>query len=399
MRLLRTMPTGRLLALIAAIVVVIAGGSAIAVAATGSGPVPPPKPLARAVHDALAAPAVTGISARVSFTNHLIDSSAIQGADPLLSGGSGRLWLAPGHGLRLELQSENGDAQLVAHGNRFWAYDPSANTVYEGSLPVGGGERGGHAQEAIPTLAQIQSAIARLAGHVSVSRAIPTDVAGRPAYTVRLTPRAGSGLLGGVALAFDADRGIPLRLDVYARGDRSPVLELSATDISYGPVAASVFTLRPPTGAKVVHVSLPELLGASGADRPHGAHRAITGYSAVAARVSFSLDAPAKLAGRTRSSVTLLGRGSDAGALIGYGQGLGGIYVIERPGRTSQLASPPADGEQPGLNLPAVRIGGSPAQELPTALGTVLQFARGGVSYTVTGSVTRATAERAARGL
>ena len=35
------------------------------------GPTPPPKPLAQAVHGALAAPPGDGVTARIAFTNHL----------------------------------------------------------------------------------------------------------------------------------------------------------------------------------------------------------------------------------------------------------------------------------------------------------------------------------------
>src|SRR5437016_14621869 len=104
MKFVRTVSTRRLLAMIAGLVVAIAAGTAIAVAAAGSGPVPPRKPLAQAVHDALGRPAPKGISARISFTNHLFDSSDIQGIDPLLTGGTGRVWLSNDRRLRVELQ-------------------------------------------------------------------------------------------------------------------------------------------------------------------------------------------------------------------------------------------------------------------------------------------------------
>jgi len=56
MKFLRTVSTGRLLAMIAGLVIAIAAGTAIAVAAAGPGPVPPAEPLATAVHGALTAP-------------------------------------------------------------------------------------------------------------------------------------------------------------------------------------------------------------------------------------------------------------------------------------------------------------------------------------------------------
>ena len=275
MRFLRTVSTRRLLAVIAGFVSAIAAGAAIAVAAAGTGPVPPQKPLAQAVRDALAGPKIRGISARITFTNHLIDASNIQGADPILSGARGRLWLSSGHRLRLELQSDSGDAQVVVDNRSFWVYDPSSNTVYEGKLPASATSASkdkSTTQDQLPSIAQIQTDISKLAGHANLSGAIPGDVAGQAAYTVRVSPKHDGGLLGAGALAWDAIRGVPLRFAVYARNDSSPVLELKATDISFGAVSRSVFNVSPPSGAKVVKVDT----GAAGkaADRSRHDHQA-----------------------------------------------------------------------------------------------------------------------------
>ena len=42
--------------------------------------------------------------------------------------------------------------------------------------------------------------------------------AGQPAYTVRIAPKHDGGLLGAAELAWDAARGVPLRVAVYAAG-------------------------------------------------------------------------------------------------------------------------------------------------------------------------------------
>src|SRR5256714_14717817 len=144
MSFLRTISTRRLLALCLSAIAIAAGGPAIAIAAAGSGSTPAPKPLARAVHDGLTAPQVQGITARVKFTNHLIDSSGIHGANPLLTGATGRLWFAPGKGLRLELQSDNGDAPGVANQQQCFVYDGTSNTVYQGKVAQ---HRQGRAEE------------------------------------------------------------------------------------------------------------------------------------------------------------------------------------------------------------------------------------------------------------
>jgi outer membrane lipoprotein-sorting protein len=393
MRYLRTVSTRRLLAMIAGVVAVIAAGTAIAVASAGSGPKPPPESLARAVHGALTAPGVQGISARISFTNHLIGSTNLQGTDPILSGANGRLWISNDGQMRLELQSDNGqDAQVLVSKTGFWIYDPSSNTVYRGTLPSGS-HQGKHADK-VPSIAQIQQRISEFVQHGNLSGAIPSDVAGQAAYTVRVSPKHDGGLLGSAQLAWDAARGVPLSFAIYARGQDKPVIQLKVTDISYGKVPASDFAVSPPPGAKVVTVNVPA--GKAKAARKHArAHREVTGAAAVAKKVPFALTAPKTLVGLPRRSVSLIDMSGTPAALVTYGQNLGGNAVIE------QAAQPQASsgGDHRGLSLPAVTIKGATGHELDTALGTVVQFSRGGVDYTVLGSVPAAAADAAARAL
>src|SRR3954454_13134676 len=278
MSLLRTLPTRRLLALLLAVVVIAAGGTAIAIAATRGGPVPPAKPLAQAVHDAVTAPEVSGITAKISFTNNLIDSTSLEGGGPLLKGATGRLWLRDGHRLRLELQSDNGDAQIVSDGTTAWVYDSGSHTVYRAKLPQERKTARDTAHERTPTVAEIQKRIAEVARTADLSRALPGDIAGRPAYTVRVSPRHDGGLLGAAALAWDAAKGVPLRAAVYAAGNHTPVLELKADHIAYGKVPASTFAVTPPADAKVVDVDVPA--HATGKQARAKERPAVTGPSA-----------------------------------------------------------------------------------------------------------------------
>jgi outer membrane lipoprotein-sorting protein len=397
-RYLRTVSTRRLLAIIAGFVVAAGGGTAIAFAAAGNGPVPPRTPLASAVHKALQAKTPVGITARIAFTNHLISATDLQGgSDPILSGASGRLWLSPStHQLRLELQSDGGggDAQVLVSGGSFWAYDPGANTVYEGALPKHQSDH--KPSEKLPTVAQIQSDLNRAMRHVDLSGAIPGDVAGQAAYTVQVSPKHSAGLLGAAELAWDAIKGVPLRIAVYARNDTSPVLELKATDISYGSIPASDFKVSPPSTAKVVRVRTPMAAKTTGAHR-HG-HRDVSGVRDVAGKLPFKLDAPESLVGLKRRAVTLLDWGGKPAAVVAYGQNLGGIAVIEQVADKAGAAGSTRrrDG---GLSLPTVSINGITGEELDTALGTMVRFSRAGVSYTVVGSVPAVAADQAARAL
>lgn len=387
------MPMKRSRIAVAAGAAVLAGGVAAAAGAFAGAPaVPPAKPLATAVHDALAAPAVQGISARITFTNKLVDSSSLSGGGPLLAGASGRLWLAADGRLRLELQSDRGDAQITSDGKQVTVYDASANTAWIATLPARKADTA--KDHAIPTVADIQARIADLSDGLDLSGATGANVAGREAYSVRATPKRDGGLVGAGELAWDAATGVPLRFGVYAKGASDPVLELAATGITYGPIDASALTVGVPAGAHVTRMDF------SGGDKGAGGDpAAVTGQDAVAKALPFTLSAPATLAGMARQEVRLVHAGDHPAALVTYGQGLGGLAVLEQV--ADPAAAAPAKGEGGSqLELPKVSIpGATDAQELPTALGTVLRFSRDGVEHTVLGSVDAATARAAARGL
>jgi outer membrane lipoprotein-sorting protein len=397
---LRRISTRQLLALCIAVVALGVGSAAIAIAASG-GPTPPPKDLPVAIHDAVTAPQVDGVTARIDFTNRLVTGTDVRGGSPLLSGASGRLWASSDGHLRLELQadasSEGGgasDTQILSDGHQVTVYDSGTNTVYKAELPAQNTDgTGGAQQDQPPSVADIQNQLNQLMDHAIVSGAQPTDVAGQPAYNVRIEPKQNGGLVGGAELAWDAVHGTPLRAAVYSKGDSSPVIELSVTDISFGPVDSSVFDVGPPSGAKVTDLT-PQgggsAEGSGGSDQPP-----VTGVQQVQAAVSFPLAAPDSLAGMQRNEVRLIRSGDHPAALVTYGQGLGGIAVIEHAA-DSQSSQGGATG---GPSIPTVSIDGVQGHELDTPLGSLIAFQRGGVGYTVVGSVVPGTAQAAARGL
>jgi outer membrane lipoprotein-sorting protein len=392
-RFLRTASARRLVGLSVIVVAIGASVVAIASAAGGSGPVPAPATRAVAIHNAISGPTVAGLSADVKFTNHLIDSSSIQGGDPLLLGGTGRVWVGQGGRFRLELQGDNGDPQITSDGNTVTIYDAAANTAYRATLPKDKtSDKPDTTNGAPPTLGDIQTELDKIMNKVNLSQAVPTDVGGRPAYNVRVTPKHDAGLLGAAEFAWDSEHGVPLRVAVYAAGDPSPVIELSLTGISYGAVADSTFDVSPPPGAKVVNFDAGPPNGDTSGDQ-----KPVTGVDAVAKAVPFTLKAPDTLAGLPRHEVRLLDWHGDPAALVLYGRNLGGIAVIEQKAGPADANTSAPKHEGGGLSLPTVSINGVTGQELGTALGTMIRFERGGVAYTIVGSVPTAAAEAAAR--
>ena len=391
MKFLRTLSTRHLLALTAAAVAVAVGGAALAVAASGGrGPTPAPKPLARALHDSLAARNVAGVTARIRFTNNLFPSGSLIGNNlsALMSGASGRLWLTNDGRGRLELQSDAGDAQIVWNHDKLTVYDASSNTVYNVALPSGKSGSSPADNSVAPSVADISALLAKVGQHADVSGAKPTNVGGQPAYSVTISPKHDGGLLGHAELAWDAAHSVPLRVGIYAQGSSKPVLELAATHISYGTVSSSDVEVTPPPNAKKVDLSAPGTTATSGENG-----NPVTGLAAVQAAVGFHVVAPDTLVGLPRKDVRAVGGANPKGALVVYGQGLGAIVIFEHKAD--------AAGKQGGVlsGLPTVSLDGLTGHELATQLATALEWQRGGVAFVLAGSLPPAAAESAARAL
>jgi outer membrane lipoprotein-sorting protein len=373
--LLRRLSLSRLLLLCGLVVALGVSATAIALA-VGTGPTPPPKGLADAVHDALRAPPVEGVSASVQLTDHLLEGANLTSggngssggglaSSPLVTGASGRLWIAKDGRVRLELQSDKGDTQIYYDGQHTVSmYDASSNTLYRYTIPAHEGASGDNSGSGtatsgheIPTVAKIEEAISRLGKHASVSSATPTDIAGQAAYTVRVSPNESGSLLGGAELSWDAVHGVPLRAAIYSSTSSSPALELAASSISYGPVESSVFEFTPPANAKVEEVVLP--------------HKQSDG---------------------TDSST----QSGEHPHVTSQGHGITSVAVVESKAKTgtdqsSQTTLPEG--------LQKVKIKGVEATELPTELGTLLSFESSGVRYLLAGAVGPAPLEAVAKGL
>ena len=384
MGIIKRSSASRLVGWFALLAVLLSAISVTAYAMTRSGaPKPPKRSLASAVHAALSDRPVAGVSAQFTIDQNLLGAKSSTISASPLQGATGSVWVGGGH-VRVEIRSQLGTTELAFDGHQLMLYDRKHHVAYE--LPVSH-KAETHKAPAVPTIAAINQELAKVGREAILSGAIPSNIAGRKAYDVRMSPRRNGGLFGAFELAWDAAHRVPLRFAVYPRGSSTPAIAVTVTHIQYGPVASAQLTLVPATGTRIVHVHLPSRSELH-SDAKHAAPA--TGPAAVARAVGFRLAAPATLAGLPRGEVRSANLGKSPAALVTYGQGLGTVFVLEQ-----QAAS----GHSPLGSLPSASINGTRGHELDTTLGSLVQFTRNGVTYTILGSQQAATIMTAAQSL
>ncbi len=240
------------------------------------------------------------VSGAVSWKNDVLGLSALSfngegmgGLTSLLASGSGRLWVQGGE-FRFEIQGAAGDTNIVGSQTSVWVYSSSGNTATEYTLPAGtsgtsASTTSTSAAAKVDPVTAINTFIQNLAPTAVVAVSGQETVAGRAAYVLSLVPKAPNTVFGSVQVAIDSTTYLPLRLEIFAKGDAQAVLSAGFESVSYSTIADSTFAFTPPAGAKVDHktLSLPAglagKLGNEPATTPTTAGTPVTGDSATTA--------------------------------------------------------------------------------------------------------------------
>ena len=253
-----------------AVIAAVAGGVAINTAAAGSAPRLPAR-TPEQVLDQMAGSDVTALSGTV-VTRADLGLPALPSSLGQRDGGSSgtdaqglmtrfltgentlRVWADGPTRQRAELLDQFAELDVVRNGDQMWTYDSQHNTAQHQVLQARSGDRHESSSAAGGALTPGEMAHQALAAadpSTAVTLGDPELVAGRPAYTVTLTPRTSRTLVDHVVIAVDADRGVPLQVQVFARDTTQPVIETGFTAVDFATPAASTFTFTPPRGATV----------------------------------------------------------------------------------------------------------------------------------------------------
>ncbi|NUU31785.1 hypothetical protein [Arthrobacter sp. C9C5] len=170
---------------------------------------------------------------------------------------------------RVQVLDRLAERDVIRHGDQLWFYNSKDNTAAHAVLPAGGHHPSG--QDSVPTPDRLAAKLlAALDRSSNVSVGTDVEVAGRAAYQLVLTPRSSATLLASISISVDGQSGMPLGVEVKARGQSDPAFSVAFTKLSLRAPDAAIFQFSPPPGATVKELPVPDHK-ATGAKEKRGA--------------------------------------------------------------------------------------------------------------------------------
>ncbi len=157
---------------------------------------------------------------------------------------------------RLAVPQPSAETDVIADGSKLWIWESTSDSVTEFVPPAGSSAKQAEQKAAAsaPVLTPQQAAnqiLAKVGKTTLVSVQDNVMVAGDPAYQLVLAPKDDRSLIGRVVIAVDGKYGIPLRVQVFAKGATSAAFQVGYTALQFVAPSAANFAFTPPHGAKV----------------------------------------------------------------------------------------------------------------------------------------------------
>ena len=158
---------------------------------------------------------------------------------------------------RLSIPQPSSETDVIADGTKVWLWDSTKDSVTQFIQPA----NAKHTAPPVPKtpLTPQQAAnqvIASVGKTTVVSDQANVMVAGEPSYQLVLAPKDHRSLVGRVVIAVDGKYGVPLRVQLYAKGASSPAFQVGYTALQWVTPDPSNFSFTPPKGASVDVVNL-----------------------------------------------------------------------------------------------------------------------------------------------
>ena len=170
---------------------------------------------------------------------------------------------------RLSVPQPSSETDVIANGSTVWLWQSASDSVTEFT-----GADQASAKKAVPQVTQTpltpqqaaNQVLAKVGATTLVSVQANVMVAGEPSYQLVLAPKDSRSLVGKVVIAVDGKYGVPLRVQLYAKGATSAAFQVGYTALQWVAPAPANFSFTPPKGASVDVVN--EAKSASGSKSP-----------------------------------------------------------------------------------------------------------------------------------
>lgn len=167
---------------------------------------------------------------------------------------------------RIQVMDRLAERNAVRHGSRLWFYNSRDNTAAHAQLPAGTADRHAAGKGLMATPEELAARLlAALDDSTDLTARPGNPVAGRATYELLLVPGSADGtLVASIMISVDGQTGLPLGVEVGARGQSGPAFRLAFTSLELEAPDPALFEFTPPPGATVQEIPVP-------ADKPRAA--------------------------------------------------------------------------------------------------------------------------------
>ncbi len=163
-----------------------------------------------------------------------------------------RYWYANEQQQRVAILGQNDEQDVFRDGTRMVLWDTHSRTYErhvvdtdQSGLPLSAGPA------AVLTPPQLAEDILSIPNDARSTTLRSGDqvVPGRPTYELVVVPVSSRSLIGSVHIDIDGRQAVPVRVQIFARGESEAAIDISFTSISFGPPEDRNFSFVPPPGA------------------------------------------------------------------------------------------------------------------------------------------------------
>ena len=155
---------------------------------------------------------------------------------------------------RLSIPQPQSETDVIANGSKVWLWQSGSDSVTEFTQADQASAKNAAPKVAQTPLTPQQAAnqvLAKVGKTTLVSVQANVMVAGEPSYQLVLAPKDSRSLVGKVVIAIDGKYGVPLRVQLYAKGASSPAFQVGYTALQWVAPDPANFSFAAPKGASV----------------------------------------------------------------------------------------------------------------------------------------------------